>query len=123
MQQPLLLAQVQPQPVPPPPASVALPPADPLSIAPPPAPEGFLDQLLAFVYTLAHWAGQLIVMGLDNLLTTPISQSLVDPIGYLALLTVFLIIAEVAKKVTWIIVIVGWVLIGVRVALEIAGKT
>lgn len=84
--------------------------------------DGFLDQLLAFMYTLAHWAGQLIVAGLNALLDSQASgtlDSLVDPIGYLALLTVFLIIAEVAKKVTWIVVVVGWILITVRVVLEV----
>lgn len=123
MEQPILLAQLQPQPVPAPVPPAPLPPFDPLSVTPPPAPDGFLDQLLAFVYTLAHWAGQLLVMGLDSVLPNAVSQNLVDPIGYLALLTIFLIIAEIAKKVTWVIVVVGWILIGVRIALEVAGKT
>jgi hypothetical protein len=98
--------------------SDALPvlPASPPSV--PEAPEGFLDQLLAFIYTLAHWAGELLVALLDTILPLQTPGSLVNPIGFLAILTVFLLIAEVAKKVTWLIVVVGWVLIVIRIALE-----
>ncbi len=86
--------------------------------APPIPPDGFLDQLLAFIYTLAHWAGQVIVKVLDNLLPLQTPSELVDPIGFLTLLTAFLIVAEVAKKITWLVVVVGWVLIVVRIILE-----
>jgi hypothetical protein len=98
--------------------------SDALSVLPtsppaiPEAPDGFLDQLLAFIYTLAHWAGELIVALLDNILPLQTPGSLVNPIGFLAILTVFLLIAEVAKKITWLIVVVGWVLIVIRIALE-----
>jgi hypothetical protein len=67
-----------------------------------------LEQLLAFIYTIAHWAGGLIVGLVENIISLPTPANLVDPIGYLALLTVFLIVAEVAKKVVWGIVVVGW---------------
>ena len=116
------LAQAQP---PSPPAATTPSPSEPISslpAVPAEAADGFLDQLLAFTYTLAHWAGQLIVAGLNALLDlqAPAAlDSLVDPIGYLALLTVFLIVAEVAKKISWIVVVVGWVLITVRVVLEV----
>jgi hypothetical protein len=101
--------------------SDALPSLPVLPASPPPvpeAPEGFLDQLLAFIYTLAHWAGELIVTLLDNILPLQTPGSLVNPIGFLAILTVFLLVAEVAKKITWLIVVVGWVLIVIRIALE-----
>lgn len=118
----ITLAQAQPTS---PPVATTSPSAETLSsipAVPTEAADGFLDQLLAFTYTLAHWAGQLIVAGLNALLDLQASgalDSLVDPIGYLALLTVFLIVAEVAKKITWIVVVVGWVLITVRVVLEV----
>ena len=111
----LLRVQVQSQ-APSAPAS----PAPPANL--PPVAEGWLDQFLAFIYTIAHWVGGLIVGLVENIIPLQTPANLVDPIGYLALLTVFLVVAEVAKKVVWGIVVVGWLLIGVRVALEVLQK-
>ncbi len=86
--------------------------------SPPAPPEGFVDQVLAFIYTSAHWLGGIIVHLLQYLVPLQSPEKLVDPIGYLALLTLFLIVAEVAKKITWLIVLVGWVLIIIRVIME-----
>jgi len=97
---------------------------DPGAVAPPPpaAPEGLGEQLLTFTHTLANWVGYLFVeyvlktlLPLDNPASLDV---LVGPIGYMLLLTVFLVLAEVAKKVAWIVVVVGWILIVVRVAVE-----
>ena len=111
------LVQTNPQlPFPHVPISSAQSPVPPGS--PPSPPEGFVDQLLAFTYTSAHWLGGLIVQLLENLMPLQGSEKLVDPIGYLTLLTIFLILTEVAKKITWLVVIVGWVLIVVRIILE-----
>lgn len=91
----------------------ALPPG-----SPPVPPEGFVDQILAFVYTTAHWLGWIIVNALQNMMPLQSPEKLVDPVGYLALLTLFLIVAEVAKKIAWLVVIVGWVLIIIRIFIE-----
>jgi len=82
-------------------------------------PEGYLDQLLSFFYTVAHWAGGVIVGLLDSLLPLQTPQQLTDPIGFLALITVVLVVAEVAKKLAWLVVVAGWALIAVRVAMEV----
>jgi hypothetical protein len=100
--------------------STPTPPPSPAHL--PAAPEGWLDQFLAFIYTMAHWVGGLIVGLVENIIPLQTPANLIDPIGYLALLTVFLIVAEVAKKVVWGIVVVGWILIGVRVTLEVLQK-
>jgi hypothetical protein len=92
------------------------PPVPPGS--PPVPPEGWLDQFLAFVYTFAHWIGGLTVNLLQQLLPLQEPEKLVDPIGYLVLLTVLLIVAEVAKKIAWLVVVIGWLLIIVRIVLE-----
>lgn len=97
-------------PVDPPPAST---PPDP-----PVPPEGWLDQLLAFIYTSAHWIGGLMVKFLQDFFPLQEPEKLVDPIGYLVLLTLFLIVAEIAKKIVWLVVVVGWLLIIVRIVLE-----
>ena len=111
----LFRLQVQPQ-APSPPAL----PVSPANLSPP--TEGWLDQFLAFIYTIAHWAGGLIVGLVEDIIPLQTPANLVDPIGYLALLTVLLIVAEVAKKVVWGVVVIGWILIGVRVALEVFQK-
>lgn len=91
--------------------------------SPPPAPpEGWLDQFLAFIYTLAHWVGGLIVAMVENIVPLQTPEQLVDPIGYLTLLTVLLLISQIAKKLVWGVVVVGWVLIGIRIVLEILEK-
>ena len=81
-----------------------------------------LSAILTFLYSLAHYVGLLVVYLLGKVLPTArVPTDLVDPIGYLALLTAFLIVVQVAKKLAWIIVIVAWVLILVRVPLGLFG--
>lgn len=104
----------------PPPAGPPVP--NHLPSPPPPPPAGWLDQFLAFIYTLAHWIGQGIVALVEHIVPLQTPAQLVDPIGYLALLTLLLLVSEVAKKLVWGVVVVGWVLIGIRIALEILEK-
>ena len=81
-----------------------------------------LSGILTFLYSIAHYVGQLVVYLLGQVLpTAKVPADLVDPIGYLALLTAFLILVQVAKKLAWIIVILGWALILVRIGLGLAG--
>ena len=95
----------------------------PFPAPPTPPPQGLFDQLLAFVYTTAHWVGELIVKLLTQIVPLHTPVQLIDPIGYLALLTVLLLVAEVAKKIVWIIVLVGWLLIIIRIILEVIRST
>jgi hypothetical protein len=79
-----------------------------------------LDQLLAFIYSLGHLIGQGVVKLLGAILPSlQVPSSLVDPIGLLAVLTIFLAVATVAKRLVWIVVIVGWALIVIRLVLVI----
>jgi len=86
---------------------------------PPTPPEGWLDQFLAFMYTLAHWVGEFIVAQVNHIMPLQTPGQLVDPIGYLTLLTVLLLISQIARKLVWGVVVVGWVLIAIRIVLEI----
>lgn len=79
-----------------------------------------IDKILAFIYSLGHLIGQ----GVVKLIATIIPSlefpgELVDPIGVLAILTIFLAVAAIAKKLVWIVVIAGWALILVRLILVI----
>jgi hypothetical protein len=82
-----------------------------------------MTDVLQFVYTLAHAAGSGIVALVRQVVPqAKIPADLVDPVGFLAVLTVFVMLAGVARRIAWIIVIAGWVLIGVRVALALFGR-
>jgi hypothetical protein len=81
-----------------------------------------LSAVLTFLYSLAHYVGMLVIYLLTQVLpTAKVPTDLVDPIGYLALLTAFLILVQVAKKIAWILVILGWALILVRVMMGLFG--
>lgn len=82
--------------------------------------ENVLNKVLESLYTVAHWIGQVITGVIQSLIpTVKIPDSLVDAIGFLALLTVFLVVAEVAKRLAWIVVLVGWVLIVIRIVMAV----
>lgn len=83
--------------------------------------EDILTALMAFIYTIGHWLGEKIVEMLQIISGVAIPASITDAIGMLVILTIFLGIAEVAKKAIWIIVAVGWVLIILRIAMLIIG--
>jgi len=79
-----------------------------------------LDQILAFIYSLGHLIGEGIVRLVTAILPSlEFPADLVDPIGLLAILTIFLAVATIAKKLVWIVLIAGWVLILVRLILVI----
>ena len=81
-----------------------------------------LTGILTFLYSLAHYAGMLVVYLLTQVLpAAKVPGDLVDPIGYLAILTVFLILVQVAKKIAWIVVVLAWILIAVRILLALFG--
>ncbi len=77
--------------------------------------EDILTTIMAFIYTIGHWIGEKIVWLIQSISGVLIPQTIVDAIGLLVILTIFLAIAEVAKKAIWIIVAVGWVLIIARI--------
>ena len=82
--------------------------------------DGILHKLLTFLYTIAHQIGAGIVKVVNLILPgIKIPASLVDPIGVLAILTLFLVLVQAAKKIAWTIIIVGWVLILIRIFLII----
>ena len=83
--------------------------------------EDILTTVMAFIYTLGHWLGEMIVGLIQSISGIMIPSTIVDAIGLLVILTIFLAIAEVAKKAIWIIVAVGWVLIILRIAILMMG--
>lgn len=79
-----------------------------------------LEHILEFIYTAAHWIGQGIVNLIGMILpAVEIPEEIINPIGFLALLTIFLAVAAVARKVVWFVVTAGWVLIAIRLIIVI----
>jgi len=81
-----------------------------------------LTQIMAFAHSIAHYLGTWIVALVQKIL--PMTQelsTLADPIGYLAILSIFVIVTATAKKVAIAILLVGWVLIILRIVLMALG--
>ena len=81
---------------------------------------GILHDILTFLYFLPHQiclAGVRIVKTVFPRIVFP--DSIVDPLGFLIILTLFMILAKVAKKVAWAIVVVGWILLLIRILMII----
>ncbi len=80
--------------------------------------DGVVAMLLQFLHTLSDWAGGLIASGIHYLLpSVNVPESLASSIGLLAVVSILLGLAEVAKKAVWVVVLVGWFLVVVRVGL------
>ena len=77
-----------------------------------------LTQIMGFLSTIARYIGLGIVGLVQRILPSVSNLSvLAEPIGFLALLTVFVILTTAARKVALIIVLVGWALILIRILL------
>ena len=77
-----------------------------------------LTQILGFLSAIASFLGMGIVRLVQYVLpAVPNLDNLIEPLGFLALLTVFVILASAARKTALIVVVAGWVLILVRVLL------
>ena len=83
--------------------------------------DNILESILTFIYTVGHWIGQKIVELLQYISGIRLGQEIVDAIGMLVILTIFLAIAEVAKKAIWIVVVIGWVFIIIRILMLMIG--
>lgn len=80
--------------------------------------KSILGQLLTFLYSIAHYIGMLIVFLVNQILPKiQIPSDLIDPIGFLAIITLFLILVQVAKKIATLVVVIAWILIVLRIGL------
>ena len=77
-----------------------------------------LTQLLGFLYSIARYIGLGIVQVIRYILPSVKGlETLAEPIGFLALLTIFVILTSAARRIALIILIAGWALIFIRVLL------
>jgi len=83
--------------------------------------ETLLENVLSFIYTIRHWIGEKVVLLIQYVSGVIIPPSIVDAIGMLVILTIFLAIAEFAKKAIWIVVVIGWIFIIIRIFMLMIG--
>ncbi len=80
-----------------------------------------VDQILTFVDSVSNYLGQGMLYILNLITKDRVSKDLEKPLGYMALITLLLLffgLIEFARKVIWVGLIVGWVLIIVRIILD-----
>ncbi len=80
-----------------------------------------VDQVLSFVESISNYLGQGLLYVLNLITGNRLSSDLEKPLGYLAFITLILVffgLIEFARKVIWIGIIVGWVLLVVRIVLD-----
>lgn len=81
-----------------------------------------LHNILTFIYFLAHQIGLGIFKALQSIFAgTIFPESIIDPLGLLAILTLFmfLVSVDVLKKIVWIVVCVAWILLLIRILMII----
>ncbi len=79
------------------------------------------DRALTFFHTAAGWVGEGLVRLVDLILPGTPPPGIEAPLGYLGLLTLILFvfgIVAAARKVIWILVAAGWILMVVRIILH-----
>jgi hypothetical protein len=76
----------------------------------------FVSELLTFIYSIAHYLGRFVIYVFGMVVPQyNLHQDLADPLGFLAVITGFLILYKVAQKMAWGILIVGWIFVAIRV--------
>lgn len=81
-----------------------------------------LHNILTFIYFLAHQIGLGIIKGVQSIFSGIIfPDSIIDPLGFLVILTLFMFLVgvDVARKIVWIVVCAAWILLFVRILMII----
>jgi hypothetical protein len=81
-----------------------------------------VDLVLGLVERLNSLAGAIgagFLGAIGLIVPVALPRELAAPIGWLALLTLALVTGEVARKLTWVVVGVGWLLIAIRIVLVV----
>lgn len=77
-----------------------------------------LTQIFGFLSTTARYVGVGIV-GLVQYILPSVKglEALAEPIGFLSLLTIFVVLTSAARKIALIVLLAGWLLILIRLLL------
>jgi len=80
-----------------------------------------LTLIFGFIYTIGYFIGEKVVWIIESVSGVAVPNEITNTIGLLTMLTVFLTLADIAKKMTWMIVVIGWVLILLRIMMLMIG--
>jgi hypothetical protein len=81
-----------------------------------------LHNILTFIYFLAHQIGLGIIKAVHAVFPGILfPDSIVDPLGFLVILTLFMFLVSVqlGKRIAWIVVCAGWILLVIRILIII----
>jgi hypothetical protein len=81
-----------------------------------------LHNILTFIYFIAHQSGLWIIKLIQSIIPgAAFLDNLVDPLGFLVILTVFMLLVglEAARKIVWIVVSAAWILLFIRILMII----
>ena len=79
-----------------------------------------LQTILTFIYFLAHQIGlgiAKLIQAIFTRITFPVS--IIDSLGFLIILTLFIFLVSVSKRIAWIIVGIGWILLFIAILMII----
>jgi len=80
-----------------------------------------LTLIFGFIYTIGYFIGDKAVWIIESVSGVNVPNEVTNTIGMLAILTIFLSLADIAKKIVWTIVAIGWVLIILRIVMLMVG--
>ena len=80
-----------------------------------------LTLIFGFIYTIGYFIGEKVVWIIESVSGVNVPNEITNTIGLLTMLTIFLTLVDIAKKMTWIIVVIGWVLILLRIMMLMIG--
>ncbi len=83
-----------------------------------PAAPDLLTQILGFLYSGARYVGLGVMQAVHYLLPSVKNlDALAEPVGFLALLTIFVILTSTVRRVALVVLAAGWALIFIRLLL------
>jgi hypothetical protein len=80
-----------------------------------------LTLVFGFIYTIGYFIGGKVVWIIESISGINVPNEVTNTIGLLTILTIFLSLVDVAKKIVWTIVTIGWVLIILRIVMLMVG--
>ena len=79
-----------------------------------------LHNILTFIYFIAHQVGLGIIKLIQSIVpSAKFPDSVIDALGLLIILTLFMFLVSVAKKVAWVIIAVAWIFLLIRILIVI----
>lgn len=80
-----------------------------------------LTLIFGFIYTIGYFIGDKVVWIIESISGVNVPNEVTNTIGLLIILTIFLSLADIAKKIVWTIVVIAWVLIILRIVMLMVG--